>query len=92
MSQTLILNQVFKDSDDFFTTITEMVMERIHLPIECVIDVDWDSDIARNIFFTDCNDNEYTIRLWNIHETDDHILVDFSLFYTLPDGSGEEVL
>lgn len=92
MSHTLTLNHVFKDSDDFFATIVRMVMDRIYLSMECIVDVDWDSDIARNIFFTDCNDNEYSIRLWTIHETDETITVDFSLFYSLPDGSSEEVL
>lgn len=92
MAQTLLLNHVFQDSDDFFSTITQMVLEKIDLPVDCVDDVDWDSDIARNIFFTDCNDNEFSIRIWTIHETDDHIMVHYSLFYTLPDGSGEEIL
>lgn len=92
MAQTLLLNQVFKDSDDFFSVITQMVIDRTQIPTDCIIEVDWESDIARNIFFTDCDDNEYSIRLWIIHETDEHILVEYSLFYTLPDGSGEEII
>lgn len=92
MSKTFVFNHVFKDSDDFFVNVTRSCIDELGIHIDCVTDVDWDSDIARNIFFSDCNDMEYSIRLWTIHETDDKIYVEVSVYFTLPDGSGHEVL
>lgn len=91
MEHTLTFNHVFKDSDDFFASIVGEVTHRMWIPLECIVDLDWDSDIGRNIFFTDCNGNEFSIRLWTIHETDDKIMVDITVFYTLPNGRLEEV-
>jgi hypothetical protein len=91
MSETLIFNQVFKDSDDFFFTICHEVTKRFGLPLHDQWKLDWDTDIARNIFLMDTDDQEYSIRLWNIHDDEDFIIVELSLFKELPDGTMEEM-
>jgi hypothetical protein len=92
MSQTLILNQVFKDSDDFFFTVCDEVTKQFELPINDQWTLDWDTDIARRIFLMDSDDQEYTIRLWNIHDDENFIVVEYTLFKDLPDGSVVELL
>jgi hypothetical protein len=39
----------------------------------------------------DTDDQEYSIRLWNIHDDEDFIIVELSLFKELPDGTMEEM-
>jgi hypothetical protein len=92
MSETLILNQVFKDSDDFFFTVCDEVTKQFGLPINEQWNLDWDTDIARRIFIIDSDDQEYTIRLWNIHDDENFIIVEYTLFKELPDGSVVELL
>lgn len=92
MSYILTLNQVFKDSDDFFFTICYEVSKQFGLPMNDQWNFDWDTDISRNIFLMDSDDQEYTIRLWNIHDDEDYIVVEYTLFKELPDGSMVELL
>jgi hypothetical protein len=40
----------------------------------------------------DSDDQEYTIRLWNIHDDENFIVVEYTLFKDLPDGSVVELL
>jgi len=92
MSYILTLNQVFKDSNDFFFTVCSEVTKQFGLQINDQWSFDWDTDISRNIFLMDSDDQEYTIRLWNIHDDENYIIVEYTLFKELPDGSMVELL
>jgi hypothetical protein len=47
---------------------------------DTIEEVDETSDLSNRIFITMENGKEYIIRTWNIHDDDNHVFVDYTLF------------
>jgi hypothetical protein len=91
MTREYIFNQVFTGPEDFFITLVKEVCDELGLKSKGSWYIDWQSDLGDRVFILDSDDNEFTLRLWNVRDDENHIWVDYTMFYHLPDGEVQEL-
>jgi len=77
--ENITLPNEFNSFDHFCGVVVNKVFTDKN--IEGVIEeIDSESDLSRRIFITMEDGREYIIRTWNIHDDDDNVYVDYTLF------------
>jgi hypothetical protein len=77
--ESLIIPNEFNSYDHFCGVVVNQIFENKN--IEGIIDeIDCQSDLSRRIFVTMEDGREYIIRTWDIHDDDDNVYVDYTLF------------
>jgi hypothetical protein len=84
----IVYNQVFKDQTDFFETLVDDALSEYSIPTDNIKEIDGFSELGRRVFVI-TEDKEYMIRLWSMGETDDELIVDYSVFQEMGDESVE---
>jgi ethanolamine ammonia-lyase large subunit len=87
MEQTLKYNNTFGSIEQFFDIVSKDIIQELQIgePNDNWV-IDWESDYNRRIFIKTDDDREYTIRLWNIHDDDEFVYVDYTAFFDSPNG------
>ena len=79
MENTLTLPNEFNSYRHFCLFLIETIFSEKEIPLK-VFEWDWESDLHRRIFITTDDGREYIIRTWNIHDDDDYVYVDYTLY------------
>jgi hypothetical protein len=69
-----IKKELVKDYDEFVGYMVDKLFKDFD-----IIDVDGESSMGRHIF-VEVLEGQYTIRTWNVRETDKTIVVDFTIY------------
>jgi hypothetical protein len=75
----LVFENAFTCPEHFFDHLLGEVLKQQEI-YDQVLELDFESDMGRRIFFELENGEKYTIRTWNIHDTDNEVYVDYTLF------------
>jgi hypothetical protein len=79
MGTQLVFDNVFQNEGHFFSYLVSQVLCKNNIQGD-INDIDYETDMGRRIFVEMTDGKEVTIRTWNIHDTDDHVYVDYSLY------------
>jgi hypothetical protein len=77
--ESLTLPNEFNSYEHFCYVLVEKIFSRNNI-VDKIDEIDETSDLSNRIFITMENGKEYTIRTWNIHDDDNHVFVDYTLF------------
>jgi hypothetical protein len=77
--KSLTLPNTFTSYQNFcYVLIAKIFVEKFIS--DSILEIDETSDFSNRIFITMENGKEYIIRTWNIHDDDDNVYVDYTLF------------
>jgi hypothetical protein len=85
--ESLIIPNEFTSYNHFCYVVVDKIFSQKNI-VDTIDEIDGMSDFSNRIFITMYDGKEYTIRTWNIHDEDDHVFVDYTLFY---DNNGTTV-
>jgi hypothetical protein len=85
--ESLTLPNEFNSYNHFCYVLVDKIFSQKNI-VDTIDEIDEMSDFSNRIFITMEDGKEYTIRTWNIHDEDDHVFVDYTLFY---DNNGTTV-
>lgn len=87
MEKSLIYDNTFGSAEHFFNLVAADIIKQLNIgePNDNW-DIDWESEEGTRIFIDTDDFHKYIIRLWNIHDDDDYVYVDYTVFFDSPDG------
>jgi hypothetical protein len=77
--ENITLPNEFNSYRHFCLVLIDKIFTEKQIPLN-IFEWDWESDYSNRIFITTEDGREYTIRTWNIHDDDDNVYVDYTLF------------
>lgn len=80
MGTHIEFENVFQHEEHFFTFLVNRVFTDLQISGD-IDDIDYHTDFGKRIFITMTDGKEYTIRTWNIHDNDNTVFVDYSLYF-----------
>jgi hypothetical protein len=79
MGTKIEFDNVFQDEEHFFTYLVNEVFKQNNIHGD-VMEIDYESDASRRVFVLMVDGKEITIRTWNIYDTDEKVIVDYSIY------------
>jgi hypothetical protein len=77
--ENIILPNEFSSYRHFCLVLIEKIFTEKQIPLT-IFEWDEESDFTRRIFITTEDGRQYVIRTWNIHDDDENVYVDFTLY------------
>ncbi len=79
MGTIIEFDNVFQGEEHFFTYLTNEVLKQNNIHGD-VMEIDYESDALRRVFVVMVDGREITIRTWNMYDTDEKVIVDYSIY------------
>jgi hypothetical protein len=79
MENTLIIPNEFTSYEHFCGVVVNQLFEEKNIT-GVIEEIDGESDAPRRIFVMMEDGREYIIRNWNIHDDDDNVYIEYTLF------------
>jgi len=79
-TKQIILDNEFKDYEHFCLVLIKEVFRKEEIN-DVISYIDTETDETKRIFLDMEDGSEYTIRLWNVYDTEDDVTIDYTLFY-----------
>ena len=79
-TKKIILDNEFTDYEHFCLVLVKEIFRTENIN-DIIEEIDTETDMTRRIFLLMEDGSEYTIRLWNVYDTEDLVDIDYTLFY-----------
>ena len=79
-TKQIILDNEFKDYEHFCLVLINEIFRKEEIK-DVISYIDTETDETKRIFLDMEDGSEYTIRLWNVYDTEDDVTIDYTLFY-----------
>jgi uncharacterized membrane protein len=79
-TKQIILDNEFKDYEHFCLVLINEIFRKEEIK-DVINYIDTETDETKRIFLDMEDGSEYTIRLWNVYDTEDDVTIDYTLFY-----------
>lgn len=77
--ENITMENEFTSYEHFCGVVVNKVFEEKNITGN-IEEIDGESDMSRRIFVVMDDGKEYIIRTWNIHDDDDYVYIDYTLF------------
>ena len=79
-TKKIILDNEFTGYEHFCLVLVKEIFRTENIN-DIIEEIDTETDMTRRIFLLMEDGSEYTIRLWNVYDTEDLVDIDYTLFY-----------
>jgi hypothetical protein len=79
MGTLIKIDNTFQNLEHFFTYLVRKIFDVENISGD-IDEIDFESDQSSRIFVLMSDGKEITIRTWNIYDTDEKIIIDYSIY------------